>query len=193
MTQSTDKGALRKELYDRRERAAREAPHKARAMAKCLGDWLEALGALCVGSYMPFRSEPDINGMLQGWKSKESGRRLALPVVDDARLGVMHYALWEEGTVLCKGAFGIVEPGQSPSVVPDIVLSPCVGVSPNGWRLGNGGGFFDRYLAQCGACGVRPVTVAVALDCLIVDCLQPEAHDIAFDWIATESGVRRAG
>lgn len=192
VTQSTDKEVLRKELYDRRKRAARETPHKAETMAECLGQWLEALGALRVGSYMPFRSEPDINGMLQGWKSKEEGRCLALPVVDDARLGMMHYALWEESTVLCKGAFGIVEPVHSPTVVPDIVLSPCVGVSPNGWRLGNGGGFFDRYLAQCRASGAHPVTVAVALDCLIVDGLQPEAHDIAFDWIATESGVLRA-
>ncbi|MGN1208942.1 MAG: 5-formyltetrahydrofolate cyclo-ligase [Duodenibacillus sp.] len=187
----TDKSALRKMLYEQRARAAKEAPHRAQAMAEHLRVWLDAQGAVCAGGYMPFRSEPDVNGMLQEWKRAQSGRRLALPVVDDARLGRMHYALWEEGTAFCKGAFGIVEPVQSPTVVPDIMLSPCVGVSPEGWRLGNGGGFFDRYLAACDVGGVRPVTVAVALDCLIVERLQPAPHDMRFDWIATESGMRR--
>jgi len=65
-------------------------------------------------------------------------------------------------------------------------------VTPEGFRLGNGGGFFDRYMAKMAAENRRPMTVAVAYDALVTNDFCPQAHDVAFDWIATESGVRRS-
>lgn len=91
---------------------------------------------------------------------------------------------------MVKGAFGIQEPQIDRLVCPDVIFSPCLGVNHLGFRLGNGGGFFDRYLLQRKLDCKPLTTVAVAFDELIVDENYQQQHDIAFDWIATESGFR---
>ena len=86
------------------------------------------------------------------------------------------------------GSYGIEEPIEDYSVEPEVILVPCVGVTREGYRLGNGGGYFDRWLAER-----NPVTVAVAYEALVTEDFAPEEFDIPLDWILTESGIRRAG
>lgn len=91
---------------------------------------------------------------------------------------------------MVKGAFGIEEPKIDRLVYPDVIFAPCVGVNRLGVRLGNGGGFFDRYLLQRRLDSKPVTTVAVAFDELVVDENYQQQHDIAFDWIVTESGFK---
>lgn len=90
-----------------------------------------------------------------------------------------------------SGTFGITEPVGGIPVVPDVIFAPCVAVTSSGFRLGNGGGFFDRWLADPATEAV--VTVAVAAEGLVTKEFEPQLHDRPFQWLATENGVRRAG
>ncbi len=181
-----ERQALRRRFLGLRQAVTQESPQTAVRLAAAIRQWLAGQNVCCAGVYSPFRGEPDVRPALAG-----EGIAVAYPVVDDKTGGRMHYLRVTEATVFVSGVYGIDEPRGGEIVVPDILFSPCVAVTPAGFRLGNGGGFFDRYLAKLASENQRPVTVAVAYDALVTNDFHPQAHDVAFDWIATESGVRR--
>lgn len=83
-----------------------------------------------------------------------------------------------------EGRYGIPVPDGTAAVTPDALLIPCVGFSAEKFRLGYGGGFYDRTLA---ALPGKPVAIGIGYEgCRIV--LEPAAHDIPMDWIVTENG-----
>ena len=83
-------------------------------------------------------------------------------------------------------AYGIPKPKDTPRFAPELLLVPCVGFGPRGVRLGYGGGFYDRTLADWPQ---RPVTVGLAYGLGFIPWLQPEPHDVPLDAILTEDGV----
>ena len=182
-----DKKELRKKLYEKRKVVFEEHPENLALLQDRISQWLECHEFSCVGFYRAFRHEPDITNALLHWSNSSQGQ-LAVPRVDDMHDGRMHFCLWSADMPMVKGAFGIEEPALDNPVCPDVIFSPCVGVNPEGFRLGNGGGFFDRYLDERRSIGNAPVTVAVAFDELIVQDSYQQSHDIAFDWIVTQSG-----
>ncbi len=191
MTEKCDRKGLRKSFYAVRARQSADQG-KVQALGSALRAWLGKADFQCIGLYAPFRGEPDIVPAVLA-AAGQSGAKVALPVIDDLKAGLMHYAVWDgSGDGLAPGQYGILEPRDGQTVVPDVILSPCVAVSPQGIRLGNGGGFFDRYLPAVRARGINPQTVAVAFDALVSEAVIAQSHDAPFDWIATESGVVRA-
>ncbi len=187
-TDSDERQRLRRQFLRLRQTVTQENPLAEARLAAAVQWWLSSSSGRCAGVYSPFRGEPDVRPGVES-----AGLALAYPVVDDKAGGRMHYLRVTADTTFVAGAYGILEPQGGEVVVPDILFSPCVAVTPAGFRLGNGGGFFDRYLAKFAEAKVHPVTVAVAYDALVTEAFQPQAHDAAFDWIATESGVRRSG
>lgn len=182
-----DKNELRKKLYEKRKTIVQEQPEVLVRLQNAISAWIRQTEFSCAGFYRPFRYEPDITQVLCSW-AKNGGGQLAVPHVDDAVGGLMHFCLWSEDMPVVKGAFGIEEPESDIPVWPDVIFSPCVGIDRAGYRLGNGGGFFDRYLAAGSLLPKPPVTVAVAFDELMTDGNYRQPHDIAFDWIVTQSG-----
>ncbi|MDP1651934.1 MAG: 5-formyltetrahydrofolate cyclo-ligase [Rhodocyclaceae bacterium] len=85
-------------------------------------------------------------------------------------------------------AWGANNPATAVSPLPDVVLLPLVAFDAAGYRLGYGGGYFDRTLA---ACVPRPLAIGVGFDLCAVPDIHPEAHDIPLDLIVTESGIHR--
>lgn len=185
----SDRGSLRKHFYAVRARESADEERQ-QTLRDALRDWLLGEEFHIVGLYMPFRGEPDIVAAVLD-AVRERGGAAALPVIDDLKCGLMHYALWSGAAEeLSPGKYGILEPLSGVSCEPDVILSPCVAVSCSGFRLGNGGGFFDRYLRAVRQAGGRPRAVAVAYVALMSESVQGESHDEPFDWIATEAGVR---
>jgi 5,10-methenyltetrahydrofolate synthetase len=84
------------------------------------------------------------------------------------------------------GHHRIPEPASGQVVTPDLLVIPCVGFDAQGYRLGYGGGYYDRTLAAWPA-ATRPVTVGVAYEACRTDTLQREAHDIPLDLIITDA------
>ena len=163
-----------------------------RAVAADIADRLDtALGEVAgrtVGCYWPIRGEPD----LRPWIASlgERGAVCALPVV--VRLGEpLLFHRWRPGERLVPGHWNIPVPAEPVPVVPDLVIAPLVGFDAGCYRLGYGGGFFDRTLA--GLRG-RVQAIGVGYASARLATIFPQWHDVPMDLLVTEEGVsRRAG
>jgi 5,10-methenyltetrahydrofolate synthetase len=134
-----------------------------------------------VSLYWPFRGEPD----LRPWMASivERGGRAALPVVIE-KAHPLVFRAYRPGDLLEKGVWNIPIPAEGESVIPDVVISPLVGVDPANYRLGYGGGFFDRTLA---ALPKKPLVIGVGYDMQRIATIYPQPHDIPMDRIVTAS------
>lgn len=138
-----------------------------------------------VSAYWPFRGEPDLRPLLQ--QIAADGGRTALPVVVETGRP-LEFHLWQEGDALSRGAWNIPVPAEHRPCTPDIVLAPVVGYDPACYRLGYGGGFFDRTLATI---PTRPRVIGVGYGASKLATIYPQMHDIAMDVIVTETGTIR--
>jgi 5-formyltetrahydrofolate cyclo-ligase len=137
-----------------------------------------------LGVYWPFRAEFDPRPLIEALDGE--GRRVALPVVID-RKGPLEYRAWRPGEALVSGVWDIPIPEKRAVVLPAMVLAPLVGFDRAGYRLGYGGGYFDRTLA---ALQPRPRAIGVGFAFQAIDTIYPQSFDIPMDLIVTEAGVR---
>ncbi len=160
------------------DRAVREA-----ALANRVSRWLATMPLSRLAFYWPIKGEVDLTGMIARWLAADASRRAALPVV----MGdLLQFAPWTPGTPMQAGRYGIPVPPGDGRLTPQLLLIPCVGFDAARYRLGYGGGFYDRTLAQL---KVKPVTVGVAFDCGRLPSIGPQPHDIKLDLVISESGV----
>lgn len=138
--------------------------------------------ALNIGVYSPIRAEPDLSACHAHWRAR--GHRLALPIVDEATKQ-LHFHRWDADTPMRKAAFGVLVPDGTPRVEPDVLVIPCVGfrvLDGKPYRLGYGGGFFDRTLAA------RPCfTIGVAYDNASATSWTPDSWDMPLSVLVTPS------
>jgi 5-formyltetrahydrofolate cyclo-ligase len=84
------------------------------------------------------------------------------------------------------GAYGIQVPASKQRMKPQVLLIPCLGIDQNRYRLGYGGGYYDRTLARLSP---RPVAVGIGFDCARMASIKPQPHDIRLDLAITEGGA----
>lgn len=176
--------SLRRDMLARRA-ALTDAEHAARS-ARIVGHLLAALPRPAVVAFCwPIKHEPDVRTALESWCAQ--GSRAALPVVtaEDAPLA---FREWRPDTPLAPDRYGIPTPAAGDWLVPELILLPLNGFDAAGYRLGYGGGYFDRTLA---ALRPRPLAVGVGFEINRVDSIRPEAHDQRLDWIVSEAGAFR--
>jgi 5-formyltetrahydrofolate cyclo-ligase len=138
-----------------------------------------------LGVYWPFRAEFDPRPLIDAVVA--SGRVVALPVVID-RKGPLEYRAWKPGEVLTTGVWDIPIPEKRDTVIPAMVLAPLVGFDGRCYRLGYGGGYFDRTL---GSMDPRPLAIGVGFAFQQMETIHPQSFDIPMDLIVTEAGIRR--
>ena len=138
-----------------------------------------------LGVYWPFRAEFDPRPLVD-WSVAE-GRTVALPVVVDKK-GPLEYRAWRPGEGLIDGVWNIPVPEKREVVTPSVVLAPLVGFDPACYRLGYGGGYFDRTLA---ALQPQPFAIGVGFAVQELATIHPQPFDVPMDVIITETGVRR--
>ncbi|MEW6632008.1 MAG: 5-formyltetrahydrofolate cyclo-ligase [Pseudomonadota bacterium] len=134
-----------------------------------------------VSLYWPFRGEPDLRGWMASINAR--GGRTALPVVIEKGQPLVFRA-YAPGDRLEKGVWNIPIPAEGEPVLPDIVISPIVGIDPGNYRLGYGGGFFDRTLA---AMPFKPLVIGVGYELQRIPTIYPQPHDIPMSEIVTEA------
>jgi 5,10-methenyltetrahydrofolate synthetase len=179
------KKELRRSLLEARLQAARE-PAGGLALQRRLNDVLTLYAPVRVGFYWPLKGEFDACGAIALWLAQDARREAGLPVILRAGEPLAFHA-WSPDTPMKAGRHRIPEPASRRVVIPDLLFAPCVGFDSDGYRLGYGGGYYDRTLAQwLGA--VRPVTVGVAWEACRTGALPREPHDIPLDAIVTEAG-----
>jgi 5-formyltetrahydrofolate cyclo-ligase len=140
--------------------------------------WWESHPVHSLGVYWPMRGEPDLReayATLSGL-----GVQLALPVVlaPDAPL---QFVAWTPGDALVRDGMGVHVPVGGAVLRPAALLVPCVGFNAQGLRLGYGGGFYDRTLAQA----PRPAAIGIGYACGAAN-FDGEAHDVPMDRMITE-------
>ncbi|MBK9079344.1 MAG: 5-formyltetrahydrofolate cyclo-ligase [Hyphomicrobium sp.] len=172
-------------------RAAAYAVHGAEASRRLAAhglDFLKVSPGMIVSGFAAIRDEINPADLML-WLHAE-GCRLALPVMVGKGKPLVMRA-WTPGDAMDAAAWGIAEPlPDKPEVEPDIVLTPLLAFDANGFRLGYGGGFYDRTLAKLRA--KKPVVaVGVAYDEQRVDAVPVESYDQRLDWVLTPSGPLR--
>jgi 5-formyltetrahydrofolate cyclo-ligase len=146
----------------------------------------ELAGAL-VGFYWPFRGEIGPHALVR--RLVDRGAGAALPVVVRRRAPLEFWA-WRPGAPLARGVWDIPVPADREVVRPSALLVPLVGFDEEGYRLGHGGGYYDRTLAGMDP---KPLTIGVGHELARLETIQPQPHDIPMDAIVTEAGVARFG
>lgn len=186
----SDKQALRKHLLAQRL-ALPNRLAATESLQRVMRLWLLRRSDVTIGAYWPIKGEFDPLPALHRWKEdgelldEPQRRRIGLPVVNKEHRTLVFHA-WYPGCQMEEDAYGIPKPKDTEVVVPTLLFVPCVGYGPGGYRLGYGGGFYDRTLASLQP---HPYTVGLSFALGFVDDLLPEAHDVPLDAILNENGA----
>lgn len=187
---TTQKKALRKLLLEQRLNLP-DRLHRGELLQRVMRIWLVGRTDAVIGAYWPIKGEFDPLPALHRWKEdgelvdQPEPRRIGLPVVNRQHKTMTFHA-WYPGCPMEEDAYGIPKPKDTELIVPTLLFVPCVGYGPGGYRLGYGGGFYDRMLASLTP---KPVTVGLGFAQGFVDDLEPEPHDVPLDAILNDNGV----
>ena len=185
-----EKKALRKALVAQRL-AMPDRLQRAQILQDVMRIWLVGRPDTVIGAYWPIKGEFDPLPALHRWKEdgelieQPQPRRIGLPVVDKVHKTLVFHA-WYPGCRMEEDAFGIPKPKDTEVIVPTLLFVACVGYGPGGYRLGYGGGFYDRTLATLQP---LPYTVGLGFANAFVPDFEPQPHDIPLDAILNENGA----
>lgn len=145
---------------------------------------LVAFGAVPLSGYLPIRTEIDPVPAMAAHPGA-----VGVPVIPGAAQPLLFH-LWAPGCALIDGPFGAKVPATGGTMVPRVLIVPMLAFDARGFRLGYGGGFYDRTLALLRAAG--PVTaLGFAFDAQELAEVPIDAFDQRLDGVITESGLRR--
>ncbi len=188
--QALEKKALRAALIEQRnklpDRRLRED-----LLQRVMRIWLVGRPEIVIGAYWPIKGEFDPLPALHRWKEdgelldQPEPRRIGLPVVNK-ETRTMTFHAWYPGCPMEEDAYGIPKPKDTEIIIPTLVFAPCVGYGPGGYRLGYGGGFYDRMLASLSP---KPFSVGLGFGMGFLPDLEPEAHDVPLDAILNDYGA----
>jgi len=162
-------------LEQRREDDAR--------MTQLLLDGFPQLRGMIVGFYWPMKGEFDPRVAVL--RLREQGGRAALPIVVQ-KAAPLQYREWWPGVATTPGVFNLPVPVDTPVLVPQAVFMPPVGFDARGYRLGYGGGYFDRTLASFSP---QPLKIGVGREMNRIATIYPQAFDVPMDFVVTEAGI----
>ena len=207
-----DKLSTRKALVEERLNLP-DRLQRADALQQVMRIWLFDKPDTVIGAYWPIKGEFDPLPALYRWQedailnqdsqsktsvapesnaqlatesiASRSPRKIGLPVVNKLHKTLTFHA-WYPGCPMEEDAYGIPKPKNTELIVPTLLFVPCVGYGPGGFRLGYGGGFYDRTLATLQP---RPVTVGLGYTHGWLPDMEPESHDIPLDALLNDNGV----
>ena len=165
----------------RLQKKNRIATWSAALHAHLLAQWPQAPGRV-IGFCWPIDNEPDLRPLLEHWALTQLVTA-ALPVVVDPRQPLA-FRPWHTGAAMVTDRYGIPTPADGDFVQPDVLLIPLNAFDAQGFRIGYGGGFFDRTLSSLQP---RPLAIGVGFEISRVDSTRPQPHDQRMDWIVTEA------
>jgi 5-formyltetrahydrofolate cyclo-ligase len=183
---TTHKKRLRADAKIARASAfARHGSAASEALATHGLDFVRPATAAAISSFSAIGNE--INPQPLMLRLAASGHPLALPAMQ-GKTEPLVFRTWRPGDQMAPAVWGISEPlASSPAVEPDIVLVPLLAFDVRGFRLGYGGGFYDRTLARLRA--MKPiVAIGIAYDEQRLDAVPHQGYDQPLDWVLTPSG-----
>ena len=154
------------------------------ALCSFLSDFLDSVKVQTIGAFLPIGSEPDISEVLKNWLRAGAARQVFLPVTEGITL---RFAFWDPAKPLMIGRFSVPEPTSDLFSEPPLLLVPCVALNKQGYRLGYGAGYYDRYLPRCR----NAVALGVAFEAQRVPEAAADGRDRQLDGFVTERKVYR--
>lgn len=151
------------------------------ALVARLAEAFPELAEHVLGFYWPIQGEPDLRHFVRD--RIEAGASAALPVVV-AKRQPLEFWRWRSDMRMVKGDWGIPQPPTREPLRPTALLVPLVGFDEAGYRLGYGGGYYDRTLVVFDP---KPLCVGVGLELGRLPSIYPQPHDIPLDAIVTEA------
>jgi len=156
-------------------------------LLRFLADRFGSLEGRVLSGYWPIKGEPDLRPALTALH--RAGVHVALPLVE-VKAAPLVFRRWTPETKMVRGDWNIpVPPPEAEAVLPEVSLAPVMGWTEGAFRLGYGGGYFDRTLA---ALAPRPFTIGIGLQSARLATIFPQPHDIALDVILTENDLQAA-
>jgi 5,10-methenyltetrahydrofolate synthetase len=171
-------------LAARRATALRERQRRAAAIDARIFASLDLTPFHTIGIYWPIKGEPDLRGV--GRRHVLAGGSLALPVVVE-RGAPVEFWHWEPGQPTQPGFWNIPQPVERNVVAPDALLIPLVGFDAEAYRLGYGGGYYDRTLATFAR---KPFCIGVGDAEAEIASIRPQPHDIPMDVVVTDRALQ---
>ena len=156
---------------------------RSRAIADGLRRTLGPLAGRTVAAYWPIRGEPDLRPWMR--EIHEAGAAVLLPVVERT-VQPLVFRRWTPGCPMARGVWNIPVPDGTEAGTPDIVIAPLVGVDADGYRLGNGGGYYDRTLVRIEP---RPWIVGVGYAACRLPTIFPMPWDVPMDAVVLDDGA----
>ncbi len=178
---------LRRELLARRQAVPADRLHAWRiAMDRHFQYGFPGLAKGVVAFCWPIQNEYDARHLVH--RLREQGATAALPVVLAPNTPLI-FREWHPGVEMALGKLDIPYPKTGAELVPNTVLLPMNGFDREGYRLGYGGGFFDRTLESLR--NSKPLVIGVSFELGAIATIQPQPWDIPMDYVVTERGVYR--
>lgn len=187
------RASRRRELRRRGIEARMALPESAHAalsarICELIESHFPELARMRVGFCWPYKNEPDLRPLMLSWLTKADPAFAALlPVVVDTGR-TLAFRAWTPDCAMHRDRYGIPTPSFGEFLTPDALLIPVNAFDARGYRIGYGGGYFDRTLAA-----LQPTTLAIGVgfELARVDSIEPEEHDMPLSAVVTEAGVLR--
>ncbi len=174
---------LRKQLESKRDKLSpSDRAYAADDMIKRVLEVLTPLKGETIGMYFAIRTEPDLSPMVAEISLQD--KTFALPRVMGSEKP-LKFNTWTLDEMMDEDIFG-TPCATGEETFPDIFIVPLLGFNERGYRMGYGGGYYDRTLAHYREEGREFVTIGVCYDALKLDLFPAEPHDVPLDYIVTE-------
>ena len=181
---------VRAETLQRRDGLAQEVRTAlSRRIINSVANWIQNQGFDTVMLYLSMKSEVETFGLLDILLHQE--KTVCAPVVDTHQLELIPRRIREPKTELVRHRYGLLEPNTTCPIFPisqlQLIIVPGIAFDANGYRLGYGKGFYDRFLAKC----PDAIRIGLAYQTQIVENTFPQMWDIPVQYIFTENGKIR--
>jgi 5-formyltetrahydrofolate cyclo-ligase len=181
------KAVCRKQALRKRAKLADASPDAAIMLADHAASLVARFGCGIYAGYMPIRSELSPLALLEDLVGL--GCKVALPITpqESQPLG---FHRWQIGGLLDDGPYGTKQPPASnDKCTPDVILAPMLAFDAGGWRLGYGGGFYDRTVAGLRGIGKRVTVIGIAYNEQKLDKIPLGPYDMPLDAVLSPAGL----
>ncbi len=183
------KAKMRKQAAKIRQQEANRHPDAAEKLAGYCRLLLDRFGRGVYAAYLPIRSE--ISSLPLIAALHDAGQPTAMPVTP-AEGNPLSFRAWAVGDALEDGPYGTRQPPVGdPPVLPNVILAPLLAFDSAGWRLGYGGGFYDRTIADFAARGYKASVIGLAYDGQKLEKVPVGPFDMPLDAVLCPSGLHR--
>ena len=187
MKTTTKRERVRAEALHRRETlTSEERARLSQRIVDSTARWIQREGFGSVMLYLNMRSEVETTGLLEGLLN--SNKQVCAPVVDTEQLGLIPRQIQNLKTELVRHPYGMLEPNATCPIFPtehlQLIVVPGIAFDRNGYRLGYGKGFYDRFLTKCS----HAIAIGLAYQIQLVEDTFPQEWDVPVQRIFTETG-----